>query len=113
MHFTWALLLALNVHDRRWRWAFIIYAVLMAFATVASGEHYFIDVIVAIPFSFAGRTITQSRTFASAYEYTAKAEMDPIMPYRRLGDFRIQALTIEPPSRRKETDEIRRLAEFE
>lgn len=59
MHFTWAFLLALNVRDRRWRWIFIVYAVLMAFATVARGEHYFIDVLVAIPFAFAVQWIAE------------------------------------------------------
>jgi membrane-associated phospholipid phosphatase len=59
MHFTWALLLALNVHDRRWLWIFALYAALMAFATVAGGAHYFIDVLAAIPFTLAVQKIAQ------------------------------------------------------
>lgn len=53
MHCTWTFLLFLNLYDRRWRWVFAIYAGLMCLATVASGEHYFIDVIAAVPFTFA------------------------------------------------------------
>ena len=52
MHFGWAFLLALGVKDWRWRWAFILYAFLMVFAPVAGGEHYFIDIIAAVPFTF-------------------------------------------------------------
>jgi PAP2 superfamily protein len=57
MHFTWALLLALNISNWRWRWIFIVYALLTAFATVASGEHYFVDVLAAIPFTLAVQKI--------------------------------------------------------
>jgi hypothetical protein len=53
MHCTWAFLIALNLRDRRWRWLFATYALLMCFATVASGEHYFVDVLAAIPFTLA------------------------------------------------------------
>jgi hypothetical protein len=51
MHFTWALLAASNVRGR-WSAPFMIYAVLMGLATVAIGEHYFVDVIAAVPFAF-------------------------------------------------------------
>lgn len=61
MHFAWALLLALNLRDGRWRWIFALYALLMAFSTVAGGEHYFIDVIVAIPFTFAVQKISEAK----------------------------------------------------
>ena len=53
MHVTWAFMIALRMKDRRWSWAFQIFAVLTMLATVACGEHYFIDIIAAIPFSFA------------------------------------------------------------
>lgn len=53
MHVTWALLIALRMRDGRWNWFFQIFAVLTMLATVAGGEHYFIDVIAAIPFTFA------------------------------------------------------------
>src|SRR5215467_4677183 len=45
MHLTWAMLVALNFRNPRWRWLFVSYAMLMALATVAGGEHYFVDVI--------------------------------------------------------------------
>ena len=53
MHLTWAILVAMNIRNARWRWFFVSYATLMGFATVASGEHYFIDEIAAVPFAFA------------------------------------------------------------
>ena len=52
MHLTWAMLVAMNLQNPRWRWLFVLYAVLMAFAAVAGGEHYFVDVIAAVPFAF-------------------------------------------------------------
>jgi PAP2 superfamily len=56
MHLGWALLLALNTKGF-WRWTFLIYSVLMALATVAGGQHYFMDVIAAVPFVFAVQAI--------------------------------------------------------
>ncbi len=53
MHCAWAMLLALNSQNRLLRAFFVIYAVLTAFAIVAVGEHYFIDAIAAVPFTFA------------------------------------------------------------
>jgi hypothetical protein len=53
MHLTWAMLVAMNVRNPRWRWLFVLYAVLMALAAVAGGEHYFVDMIAAVPFAFA------------------------------------------------------------
>lgn len=51
MHLTWALLIVINVRDWRWKWVFVLYAALMAVATVAVGEHYFVDVMAAVPFT--------------------------------------------------------------
>jgi hypothetical protein len=56
MHFTWAMLLALNARGH-WRIVFSTYAALMALATVAGGEHYSIDVIAAVPFTLAVQAI--------------------------------------------------------
>jgi hypothetical protein len=71
MHFTWALLLALNISNWRWRWIFIIYALLTAFATVASGEHYFIDVLAAIPFTLAVQKMAQIQRWRSRHPLPA------------------------------------------
>ena len=51
MHFGWALLIAFNLRDWRWRWFFILYAIAMAFVPIMVGEHYFVDMIAAIPFT--------------------------------------------------------------
>lgn len=52
MHMTWALLAVLNVRGK-WRVPFAVYAVLMSVSAVAGGEHYFIDVLAAVPFTLA------------------------------------------------------------
>lgn len=59
MHLSWALLIALNARGRIWRMVAIVYAGLTAVVTVASGEHYFIDLIVAIPFTFAVQAVAE------------------------------------------------------
>jgi len=53
MHLTWAILVAWNLRNPRWRWLFVVYAALMALATVACGEHYFVDILAAFPFAVA------------------------------------------------------------
>ncbi|HWH60057.1 MAG TPA: phosphatase PAP2 family protein [Terriglobales bacterium] len=65
MHFTWALLLVVNISSWRWRWIFIVYALLMAFATVVGGEHYFIDVLAAIPFTIAVQKVAELHALRS------------------------------------------------
>jgi hypothetical protein len=54
--------LALNISNWRWRWIFIIYALLIAFATVAGGEHYCIDVVAGIPFTLVVQKLAQVQT---------------------------------------------------
>jgi membrane-associated phospholipid phosphatase len=61
MHFASALLLVLNISNWRWRWIFIVYALLIAFATVAGGEHYFVDVLAAIPSTIAVQRVVWRR----------------------------------------------------
>jgi membrane-associated phospholipid phosphatase len=52
MHFTWGLLLALNA--RSWlRWPLWVYASLVGVSTIALGQHYLIDLIVALPYTAA------------------------------------------------------------
>jgi membrane-associated phospholipid phosphatase len=57
LHFTWAMLAAGSVRGR-WRWAFVGYAGLMSLATVAGGEHYFVDVLAAFPFAWLVTKLT-------------------------------------------------------
>jgi hypothetical protein len=57
MHLTWAILVASNLRNPRWRWLFVSYAALMALATVACGEHYFVDILAAFPFAAAVQKI--------------------------------------------------------
>jgi membrane-associated phospholipid phosphatase len=68
MHFAWALLLPLN--SRSWlRAPLWVYAGLMALATVAIGQHYVIDLIVAIPYTFVVQRIAcylQDREFGNS-----------------------------------------------
>jgi hypothetical protein len=55
VHLAWALLAAIEARRLGliWRTIFAAFTVLTAFATIALGEHYVIDLIVAIPFTFA------------------------------------------------------------
>lgn len=53
LHFGWATLLYMNA-TRRWlRAAMGVFLLLTALATVGCGEHYFIDLIAAVPFCVA------------------------------------------------------------
>jgi PAP2 superfamily len=53
VHFVWAILAAAEARGlgRAWRACFVLFAVLTAFATIALGEHYVIDLVVAVPFT--------------------------------------------------------------
>lgn len=53
MHFTWALLLALNARSAWLRGTLWIYAGLIAAATIGLREHYLIDLIAAVPYALA------------------------------------------------------------
>lgn len=53
LHFAWALLVLWNV-PRRNRfavWCAVLFLVLMTLATLGLGEHYFVDLVVAVPFA--------------------------------------------------------------
>ena len=50
MHFTWTLLMAMNV-PKKWKYPFAAFAVLTALSVVANGEHYFSDMLAALPFA--------------------------------------------------------------
>ena len=50
MHFGWALMLACNARGRALKVSLWCYALVIAVATMALGEHYLIDLIAAVPF---------------------------------------------------------------
>jgi hypothetical protein len=52
VEWSWALLLALNSHSRL-RVPLWIYTGLLAIASILLGEHYLVDLIVALPYTFA------------------------------------------------------------
>ena len=53
MHLAWALLLPMNATSRVWKAILLLNAVLTGLATIGGGEHYFVDLIAAVPFAFA------------------------------------------------------------
>jgi hypothetical protein len=55
LHFTWTLLLLWMAQNARlWvRWIALAFVVLTFVATMALGQHYFVDLIVALPFTIA------------------------------------------------------------
>ena len=55
LHMTWALLIWLNTRSvSRWaRFAALAFALATAFDTLASGEHYLFDLVVALPFTLS------------------------------------------------------------
>jgi len=52
MHFGWALLVLWNVQGRALKMFAYVFAGLTALATVGLGEHYYVDLLIAIPFCF-------------------------------------------------------------
>lgn len=61
MHFGWALLLAWNMQSRIMRTFAYAFAGMTAIATIATGEHYFIDLIVAFPLCWAVQAVMELR----------------------------------------------------
>jgi hypothetical protein len=63
MHMTWALLLLVDTRGLT-RWAFAAVAVLTAWSTLATGEHYVLDLVVAVPWTwllvFLSRRLTRN-----------------------------------------------------
>lgn len=62
LHTTWALLIVINSAglSRMLRTGAIIFAILTVAATLALGQHYLIDLIVAVPFTVAIQAAAQS-----------------------------------------------------
>jgi hypothetical protein len=76
MHFSWALALAINARNRIWQSLLWVFVGLTAMATVGGGEHYFIDIIVAVPFTFAVQRIATSL----ACQHPAEAILERASP---------------------------------
>jgi hypothetical protein len=52
LHLTWAALLWINARRGWWRRFFLVFTVVTAFCTLATGEHYVADLVAAIPFTW-------------------------------------------------------------
>jgi hypothetical protein len=55
MHMAWALFMPINARNLWLKAVLWIYAVMIAAATVCLGEHYYIDLIAAVPFVWASQ----------------------------------------------------------
>ena len=62
LHLSWALLALGNARGRCIRAALFVFAILTGFATVGGGEHYFVDLIAAVPFCAVIQLLTEGRT---------------------------------------------------
>ena len=51
LHFTWAALLWVNTRPKRLRGLFLVFVGITAFTTLATGEHYVLDLVAALPFT--------------------------------------------------------------
>ena len=59
LHLTWAMLLWLNAHPNWMRRCVFGFALLTAFATLATGEHYAVDLLAAVPFTWAVQELSR------------------------------------------------------
>ncbi len=59
MHLTWALLLAMNARHPALRYPLWLYAALLGTATITLGQHYFIDLALAVPNAVALQFIAE------------------------------------------------------
>lgn len=74
VHFVWAILAAAEARGLggMWRVSFILFAVLTAFATIALGEHYVIDLVVAVPFTLCVHALfSRERSWVIGWRATA------------------------------------------
>jgi hypothetical protein len=59
LHFGWALLALWNARGRRFRALLLVFAFLTGLATIGTGQHYFVDLIAAVPFCLAAQWIAE------------------------------------------------------
>ncbi len=68
LHTTWALLMVMNMAGlgRALRWGARVFALLTVLATLALGQHYLIDLVVAVPFAVAVQSLARGLTSRTA-----------------------------------------------
>jgi hypothetical protein len=67
MHFTWALLIAINARAPRLRLALWVYAGIIGVATVGIGEHYIVDLLAAVPYALVVERVTAVQAFKKRF----------------------------------------------
>lgn len=76
LHVAWAILLA--IYAPKWmRWPMALFAALTAVATVGIGEHYVIDLVAAVPFTWAIVGLGRNPARALAQRPTVLAISNP------------------------------------
>ena len=68
MHLTWALLMAFN-SPRKWKVVLWSYALVIAASTVILGQHYLVDLIVAVPYAVVMQHIAKAGWFRRICTY--------------------------------------------
>ncbi len=71
MHLTWALLLALNARSRWLRVVLWGYVGLIAAATLGIREHYFVDLIAAIPYTYGVQKVSRMMEVSKTPQFEA------------------------------------------
>lgn len=59
LHLTWASLLWLNARPVWLRWSAFAFVLITAFTTLATGEHYVLDLVAAVPFTWAVQRLSE------------------------------------------------------
>jgi PAP2 superfamily len=76
LHTVWALLIVFNTRSqsRRWRATFITFAVLTVWAALGRYQHWFMDLVVAVPLAVCIQvTVVANRTTGSVWRWMASA----------------------------------------
>ncbi len=70
MHLAWAMMLFL-ASSGGWKWLFGLIAFLTAWATLATGEHYILDLIAAVPWAYLMMWLTEGETQPASAKLSA------------------------------------------
>jgi membrane-associated phospholipid phosphatase len=71
MHFAWALLMARYTRGKILKACLWVFAALTAAGTIAVGQHYFIDLIAAVPYVFAVEWLAARVSFGRRVQVSA------------------------------------------